>query len=204
MTGMRRLFWLIVLTFVVTGCATTNDTSTYTTINSIEQQRITQLRRSKLEPINTWNIKGRLAITYAEDGFTAGLNWKQYKDQFTISLTDPIGRTAARLNGSDAGVELAAQGKKYKARSATELMRANLGWALPLDSLYHWSKGIPDPNFPLTAVGYDTVGRPITLIQDGWQVEFKRYSTDEVLAWPRHISIVRPTFKAKLVISSRQ
>ncbi len=203
MTNLRHLIWLSVLMFVVTACATTTGTDSYTPINSIEQQRITQLRRTNLEPINTWNIKGRLAITYADDGFTAGLNWKQYKDQFTISLIDPLGRTAARLNGNDIGVELAAQGKTYKARNAAELMRANLGWALPLDSLYHWSKGIPDPNHSLTAVGYDTVGRPITLIQDGWQVDFKRYSNDEVLAWPRHISIIRPDFKAKLVISSR-
>lgn len=203
MTNLRHLVWLAVLLFALTACATTRGTDSYTPINSAEQQRITQLRRSKLEPVNTWDIKGRLAIEYANDGFTAGLKWKQYKDQFTISLTDPLGRTAARLNGNDAGVELAAQGKTYKARSATELMRANLGWALPLDSLYHWSKGIPDPNHPLTAVGYDTMGRPVMLIQDGWQVEFTRYSKDEVLAWPGLIRIIRPDFKAKLSISSR-
>jgi len=88
--------------------------------------------------------------------------------------------------------------------SPDELMQKQLGWALPLDSLYHWSKGIPDPNHPLRAVGYDNFGRPISLLQDGWQVFFKKYPDNDVLAQPKLVSIERPTFKAKLVISSRE
>lgn len=198
-----RFLPLLLVSVTLTACVTTGSSPAYTPINSIEQQSITQLRRSKLEPIDVWDIKGRIAISYADQGFTAGLRWDQQQDAFKISLTDPLGRIAARLDGNDELVTLTAQGESYQATSADELMQDNLGWALPLDSLYHWSKGIPDPNHPLRAVGYDTLGRPISLLQDGWQVEFKRYPDDEVLSQPRHISIERPTFKAKLVISNR-
>ncbi len=199
---LRLLF--IGLIFSLSACVTTPEKPAYPTIGSTQQQQITQLRRSRLEPVDAWNIKGRIAIQYADDGFTAGLRWRQAQDIFNISLTDPLGRVAAKLEGNDKKVTLSAQGETYSADSPDELMQKQLGWALPLDSLYHWSKGIPDPNHPLRAVGYDNFGRPVSLLQDGWQVFFKQYPNNDVLAQPKHVSIERPTFKAKLVISSRE
>lgn len=172
-------------------------------INSAEQQKITEFRRASLQPITQWNIQGRIAIDYRGEGFSAGLKWQQRDENFDISLTDPLGRTAARLDGSAEGVVLYADGETYEAESPETLMVQNLGWSLPLDSLIHWSKGIPDPDHPLTAVGYDVVGRPITLIQDGWQVNFERYPDAEVLAQPQRITLLRPEFKAKLLIKER-
>lgn len=202
---MRSSFslWALILVFTLSGCETTPK-KVYPKIDSTQQQKITQLRRNSLEPISVWDIKGRIAINYADQGFTAGLKWRQAKDAFNISLSDPLGRVAARLEGNDQQVTLSAQGDTFNADSPDELMQQQLGWSLPLDSLYHWSKGIPDPNHPLRAVGYDVLGRPIYLLQDGWQVEFSRYPDDNVLAQPRLVSIERPTFKAKLVISSRE
>ena len=194
---------LIGLIFGLSACGTTSEKPAYPTIGSVQQQQITQLRRTRLEPVDAWNIKGRIAVQYAKDGFSAGLRWQQAQDKFNISLTDPLGRVAARLEGNDQQVMLSAQGETYSADSPDQLMQKQLGWALPLDSLYHWSKGIPDPNHPLRAVGYDNFGRPVSLLQDGCQVYFKQYPDNDVLSQPKHVSIERPTFKAKLVISSR-
>ena len=200
-SALRLLFIGLILS--LSACVTPPEKPAYPTIDSAQQQQITQYRRSRLEPVDVWNIKGRIAIQYAKDGFSAGLRWRQEQDTFNISLTDPLGRVAARLEGNDQQVMLSAQGETYSADSPDQLMQKQLGWALPLDSLYHWSKGIPDPNHPLRAVGYDNFGRPVSLLQDGWQVYFKQYPDNDVLSQPKHVSIERPTFKAKLVISSR-
>jgi len=73
---------LIGLIFSLSACVTTSEKPAYPTIDSVQQQQITQLRRSRLEPVDVWNIKGRIAIQYADDGFTAGLRWRQAQDIF--------------------------------------------------------------------------------------------------------------------------
>ncbi len=60
-----------------------------------------------------------------------------------------MGRGAWRLVAGGGGAELElADGKRYSAETVGELVRGQLGWAIPVENLSWWVRGVqaPGPN----------------------------------------------------------
>ncbi|HID82541.1 MAG TPA: outer membrane lipoprotein LolB [Chromatiales bacterium] len=195
---MKRVLVLAVC-LTLAGCATIVKTPRSGPYRGVVESRLTQLAEQ-----NTWLLEGRLAIRKGDEGFSAGIRWQQKDEDFDIRLLDPLGRRVAWLVGNPRRVSLTTvDGKTYKGVDPQLLLKQNLGWAIPLDSLKYWVKGMPDPHKVSWREEYDDIGRPLLLDQADWHVKLSRYDSDQPLALPKMVRLEREGFRAKLLIDSR-
>ena len=84
-------------------------------------------------------------------------------------------------------------------------MRAELGWAVPIRAMVHWSRGAPAPGLLVTDERRDSYGRLLGFAQLGWAVAFEDHRAVEVepaAAWlPARITAQRPGQRVLMVLS---
>jgi outer membrane lipoprotein LolB len=167
------------------------------------------LRQSILRTQRVWDLDGKLAVSTDEDGWHAGVHWRQVGERFRIDLLDPFGRTVARIEGDDDGVALIQRdGEVITAADPESLMQAFYGWALPLSGLRYWVLGIPEPKrgFERDAKhGHlDAYGRLAKLRQGGWAIDYQQYHDTQPIELPQEIALSNRALKVKLVVSEWQ
>ncbi|MFN3786095.1 MAG: lipoprotein insertase outer membrane protein LolB, partial [Thiothrix sp.] len=91
----------------------------------------------------------------------------------------------------NAAVTLQTNGKTYQDANAERLLQSQLGVSLPLDGMQYWVRGIPAPNTPINNVKLDPQGRPETLQQSGWQIEYNGWHGNGAQALPEKINLSR-------------
>ena len=148
-----------------------------------------------------WRLTGRISVQYGEEGWHAGLVWRQSPETFDLRLEGPLGQGALRLQGNGDSVELRdAKGQQATASDAETLMRQHLGWELPVSGLRYWVRGEAEPG-PVAHWQRDEAGRPEQLIQAGWRIDYSRYRpTPGGGSLPGRIDFERPDLQARLII----
>ncbi len=211
---MRQSCWLSALALVtlLAGCATTGGPAGQpagTEKKSADRPapaepvplNLAKQRHSRFARLKSWRIEGRLGIQQGNEGFSTEMVWRQNGRNFDIQLTDPLGREVARLSGNDKGVQMKTMdGKQARAKRAEDLLEKQLGWSFPVQSLFYWVKGTPDPNYLVWFQEYDDLGRLVSLKQNHWNLKISRYQNlgDEFI--PRLIRMTRDGLKVKLLI----
>lgn len=195
---MRKLFYFSVTSlFLLTSC---------TTINAPVAPPPSKISVAKRTPeeITSWNIQGAVGVRAPSNSFTATLDWQQYINHYTISLTGPLGTHAVRLIGGPHHVTLeTADGKRVSSTSPEQLLREQTGWNLPVSYLYYWVRGLPVPN--LTHQDrFDSEHRIVELNQAGFHVSFLRFATRDQIDLPSKILIAQPSLNIKIVINQWQ
>ena len=132
-------------------------------------------RQARLSQVDEWILEGRLAVSDAEDGGSGQLRWRHAEHHVRMDFHGALGRGAWRLEADPAGAELTfADGRRSRADSVDALVRAEIGWPVPVESLAWWVRGLAAPGgFPVREL--DEEGRLSELQQDGWAIEFGRY-----------------------------
>jgi outer membrane lipoprotein LolB len=132
-------------------------------------------RQQALTPVTAWEIRGRVALLTADDGWQASLLWRRDRDRHQLDLMGPLGRGHMRLIQTAQGAQLRdAEQRVYHADSAEQLLLRATGWQLPLAGLNYWVLGLPVPQ----AIGVqdlDAWGRLESLQQLGWDIHFLEY-----------------------------
>ena len=148
-----------------------------------------------------WRLTGRISIKYLDDGWNAGLVWRQSAVDYDLRLQGPLGQGALLLQGNDQRVELVdAKGGRDSALDAETLMYRHLGWQLPLSGMKYWIHGRSEPGQP-AEWRRDMSGRPEQLIQSGWQIDFSKYRpAPDGASLPGRIDFARPDLQARLII----
>lgn len=132
-------------------------------------------RLARLEPIGSWSLEGRLAVRDEADGGSGSLRWQQDGGSSRMDFHGALGRGAWRLVADPGGAELAfADGALHRAESIDALVHGQIGWAVPVESLAWWVRGLAAPG-KVQGRRLDEEGRLSELRQDGWRVEFGRY-----------------------------
>lgn len=158
-------------------------------------------RSSSLAKIKNWNLQGLVAIRTPKDAFSASMKWQQQARQYTILLSGPMGTSATQLIGSDHSVELTtADGKKFNAASPETLLAQQLGWQIPVSHLYYWIRGIPVPGLPANK-HVDGFNHLTELTQDGFRIQYLRYSEVDHMDLPSKIYLNNRTLNVKIIIS---
>jgi len=159
-------------------------------------------RRAELQGSSEFSLKGRLAVAAGEEGFSAGLRWLQRDREALIELDGPFGVGGLRLQARGDTIELTtSRGERLDGEAARAELERRLGFALPLDALRYWVRGVPDPartaEERLAADGPRLTG----LAQDGWIVDYTAYVDDPTGGpLPRRLSAVREGTRLRLVI----
>jgi outer membrane lipoprotein LolB len=140
-------------------------------------QPLYEQRASRLGPLESWALQGRLAVSDSADGGSGDLSWRQRPDSSRLDFHGALGRGAWRLQAGEAGAEIEfADGRSYRAASIDELVRGQVGWQVPVAALAWWVRGLAAPGEVERSV-LDENGVLTLLQQDGWSVEYGRYST---------------------------
>jgi outer membrane lipoprotein LolB len=170
--------------------------STSSTASLTKDQRIAILER-----IQSWQIKGKIAVQTNRDSGSAFVEWSKNRQEYHFNLSGPLGASAMQLTGEPGHVILKmSDGKTYNATSPEQLLAKQWGWNLPLSYLSYWIRGLPVPHVPQQDAKLDADHRYMELTQQGWHVEFLHYTTGGSIDLPDKIWIRAPTLKAKIVI----
>lgn len=126
-----------------------------------------------------FRLEGRVSVKANEESFSGGMAWQHAHGQQELLLRTPLGQGVAELRGDARGVELRdSKGSSHRAGDAETLVRQTLGVTLPLKGLAWWVVGHVRPDVPYQAET-DAEGRLAVLQQDGWRIEFARYTRTE-------------------------
>ena len=80
-------------------------------------------------------------------------------------------------------------------------MQQVLGWQLPVTNLYFWVRGLPAPNSSASTT-FDPYHHLIELEQQGWQIQYERYTAIQGIDLPSKLRLKRGQLQVKIVISS--
>lgn len=151
--------------------------------------------------LTDWRIHGKIGVKSGRDGGSAFIHWMQSGDSFHISLSGPLGQGTTIISGNDEGARLESSREGvHIADSAEQLLFEHTGWYLPLQSLLHWIKGLPEPSTPYQETRTPE-GLIDTLIQGPWSLRFDRYAGfDANLFLPHRIRIQSQEWNVTLVV----
>ena len=151
-----------------------------------------------------FTASGRVAARGTGDttrGFSGGFSWVHRPAGDTIELLTPLGQIAARMTVTPAGARIElSDGTRTTTADPEGYLSEAFGVALPLAALPNWMQGAPVPGTPVRAEA-DRFGRPSTLWQNGWQIEYADYANDTASANPTRLQLTQGNVEVRLIIA---
>ncbi|WP_191600626.1 lipoprotein insertase outer membrane protein LolB [Marinomonas algicola] len=183
-----RIGFIITTLMFISGCSNTpkNTTPKPLTVDAISQ----------------WETVGRVGIRTEEDALSGNFNWFQNNATFDLSIVGPFGQGSTLLTQTAPGqVELKYEDNIIQGTSARTLLSDHFGWQFPVDQIAYWIRGLPSPSSPYEVSNGFRSERPEEIIQDGWIVTYKDYSTIDGLELPSKLQASNPPFRVNLIIT---
>jgi outer membrane lipoprotein LolB len=183
-----RLAALVCLSLLLGACVTTRP---------VTQVPATDWagRASFLQNATQWQMSGRAAVAFGTQGWQASLDWRQAQSSAELHLAGPLGIGAQVIKQSADGLSL---NGAPPSPTALSQLQDKLGFALPVDKLRYWLLGVPDPRetFDLERNDQD---RARHLSQDGWNVDYDRYTPVAGDQLPARIVLTRADVRVRIV-----
>lgn len=161
-----------------------------------------QQRETQLTNLSSWSVNGAIGIQQQNQANSASLYWQQNgKSNYVLNLQGPLGAGAMKITGRPGQVTmLTGKNQTYTATSAETLLKQQTGWYLPVGNLYYWAKGLPVPGVPATKT-YDQYHHLTQLSQQGWQINYQKYTAVGNIDLPSKITLKKSPFTIKLIFS---
>ena len=120
-----------------------------------------------------WAFRGRVALSGDGNGGNANIRWRQHGSEFDIELSAPITRQSWRLHSAQGRIALEGlDGGRREGSDAEALLFEATGWRIPVRSMAAWARGARGASSTAQLL-LDPTGRPATLLQDGWSIEYR-------------------------------
>lgn len=159
-----------------------------------------QQREIDLSRLNHWELSGKLAAKTSESSDSGTFNWLQQENNYTLTLSGPLGAEQLKLQGGPGWALLeTAKGKRHQAKSPEALLAQQWGIHLPVSYLKFWIRGLPVPHLPYQS-RFDSADRLVDLIQQDWRIQFLAYKTSNNIDLPHKIIITSENLTIKLVL----
>ncbi|MEP5567397.1 MAG: lipoprotein insertase outer membrane protein LolB [Halioglobus sp.] len=192
---MRRLLVILstVSLMLLAGCAGTPQTPPGDTT--------WETRLATLEALEHWTASGKIALRTAEQSESASMLWQQVGKATHLRLSGPMGISATTIDSDGHQLEIR-QGEDYSRWNLDDPdLQTNNEWELPLRSLHHWLKGIPDPKLEVQSLQLDEANQlPAQLQQEGWTVDFQQFSRFDDYQLPTKLEATRGTTRIKILL----
>ena len=179
--------WCVALSLLgaVAGCASM--TSSAVAPASVERQLAKR-----------FELVGRLSVSDGAQAASMGLEWRHGVSDDWLFLS-PLGQVVARIEADERGAILySGTQEPVYATSAQELMARVLGVAPPVDGVEAWVQGVARPGARVRRV--DAVGRPASVADAGWVIDYLEYAGPDPDARPRRLEANWGEARLKLVI----
>jgi outer membrane lipoprotein LolB len=195
---LRNLILMLTIGATLTAC-----TPIWQTRPDKSPEALGQERQVALLQFNNWKIQGRTVIRNKQEAWNVGLRWQQNKDEFQIQLLGPFAQGGVSIEGNSKSVIMTLDdGQKLQSTNAEVLITKTLGVQLPINALRDWVRGLPYQQSKIELIEYDDKGQIIHLVQQGWDIDFKRYVPFKQYSLPSKIFITQPDRSLRLVITS--
>jgi outer membrane lipoprotein LolB len=159
-------------------------------------------RRAQLQAQEHFELKGRVAVAAAGEGFNARLRWVQDGQQARLSLEGPLGAGGVQIVADGASFTVVnSRGERLDSEAARAELTSRLGFEPPLTSFRYWMLGVPDPAQPATEV-LDAEQQLTRLEQGGWQIEYTGYMPFMNQSLPSRVTLERAGVRVRLVVDS--
>ena len=162
-------------------------------------------RRTQLQSLDAFQIKGKVAVAAGTEGFSARLTWDQQGARSSVALDGPLGVGGLRvIADGDALNVTTSKGVQLDSDAARAELSAKLGFEPPLGSLRYWVLGVPDPAQPATESVDPAQQRLSELTQGGWHVQYQSYESAGSEALPARLTLQRDTVRVRLLVDHWQ
>jgi len=156
-----------------------------------------------------FQLRGKLGVVEGNDSFSARFLWRQYGPRFSIDLWGPLGQGRVSLIGDGRRIAvLDGKGDVLTQGDHADVMRAQLGWTLPLAVLPDWVLGGPGVGAASMRPQYDSAGHLVAFEQFDWAVAYAQYrevaDADGVRWLPGRITASKGDYRVRMVISDWQ
>ncbi|AMO57776.1 lipoprotein insertase outer membrane protein LolB [Endozoicomonas montiporae] len=195
---MRNLFALPVLLLVImiSGCATAPKEPDL----PLElRQTLWETRYKELQRMDHWQLVGRLGLRVPGQSGSMSVEWLQNQQSFTVYLDGPLGQSLAKIESSELGILVEADGKRYQGSTPESLLYDLTGWQLPVSYLRFWVQGMPVPDIQQTSMQLDNQGQLSHLQQAGWTIDYLEYQSQSPVSLPGRIRVIKDDIQLTLV-----
>lgn len=159
-----------------------------------------QTRAKALANLQSWQLSGKIAVQTQQDAGSASIDWVQRNRQYTVSLMGPLGAHSLKLTGKPGKVMLEmSDGTRATASNPEELLAREWGFHLPVSYLNYWIRGLPVPSLP-SQKSFDATHRLSTLAQQGWHIQFQRYTSIGHVDLPDKLLITSADLRTRIII----
>jgi len=159
-----------------------------------------EVRRPQLQARDRFELKGRVAVAAAGEGFNARLRWTQDGKQTRMSLDGPLGAGGVQVTSDGSAVSIVtSRGDRLDNDAARAELAKRLGFEPPLDSLRYWIQGVPEPGHPAQET-LDSQQRLAALQQDGWQINYTDYMPVGGGWLPSKLTVQREGVRLRVVV----
>jgi outer membrane lipoprotein LolB len=165
---------IILLLCLLTGCASFSSPKPETSTPSLSWSQ----RQAQLQKIVHWRAEGMMSIRSTRQTSAFSFEWlQQNQENYALEFFAPLGLGSVRVLGNASNVVLwQSATQKITAKTPEALMIRQLGYSVPVTSLYYWIRGLPDPHLPMSA-RFDVNHHLSTLQQQGWKINFQNFKT---------------------------
>ncbi len=158
-------------------------------------------RAISLNSLDSWELAGKLSIDDGQDGGSGRLSWRVHENESLMKFRGALGKASWQLESGTGFAELQkSDGSVTRADTASELLEAELGWYIPVESLKSWALGVAAPGDP-ELLDLDDYGRVLAMQQSGWNITFSRYREFGDFELPGRMDAVRGRYRLKMAVS---
>ena len=158
-------------------------------------------RSDALMQLETWGLKGRIAVRTQTESGSGSLYWTQRGDRFEIRVIAPLSGRTYELSGGPDGVTLRTpDNNTLQADDAETLLRQTEGWYFPVSELIYWIKGLPAPTLQVDGLLLDEENRLSDLNQGGWSIRYKNYLRTGGASMPKRLDLENEHVRVRLSV----
>ncbi len=170
-----------------------------TDADDLERARLWETHRRSVADLDEWGFRGRFGLRWEGGQVQGRLQWRQMGAGFQLRLSGPFGLNPVRIAGDlRTGEAVLDDGEKVARGMIEEVMRARLGFALPLAELADLARGIPSSDSG--EVTLDGQARALRILQGGWEIDYRDYSCCEEPALPGRVRFAQESMRGALVV----
>ncbi len=158
-------------------------------------------RMDELKGLETWNLKGRIAVRTPDESGSGSLHWAQRRDEYDLRVIAPFSGGVYELSGTAGTVSLRSPDNSLlQAGDAESLLYEAAGWRLPVSEMVFWIRGIPAPSLQVDRLLLDGENRVSELSQGGWSIRYKRYTGVGGVSMPARLDLENGEVRVRLSV----